>query len=387
MLMRKKSLILIGAMHLSLDAYMGFFAIYLVIAGLDTVKAALISTVTIFIGNILQPFMGYTADRLRGKYPLFIGLILASVFNSLLGITINYTMLFIFMFLGTLGSSFFHPAGANVAGGASERKKDASVAIFTTLGTIGFALSQPIFSLFTGRYGTHASVLLCIPTIILAGVYLAFSKVEIHGRKDIVKLKELKTILVQRFVPIILLFFIMVFRTAFVFTMNLFLAKTMEEWGFQRHLYSIANTVFMLSGAAGILCVGYLASMIRPRKLLFLTQLGFLPFFLLFIYFGKSGNALYTFIFLALTGFIINSGQASNIVMGHRLTPELTSTISGVLIGFAWGVSGFGPTLCALFQNSISILPGLASGLVILSLFPITAAVLTLFLTAVVDGQ
>jgi FSR family fosmidomycin resistance protein-like MFS transporter len=386
MLMKKKSLILIGAMHLSLDAYMGFFAIYLVIARLDPVKAALISTVTIFIGNILQPFMGYTADRLRGKLPLFIGLLLASIFNSLLGITTNYTLLFLFMFLGILGSSFFHPAGANVAGAASERKKDTSVAIFTTLGTIGFALSQPLFSLFTGKYGTQASVLLCIPTIILAGSYLGFSKVEIHGKEDIVNLKELKTILVQRFVPIILLFLIMVFRSSFVFTMNLFLAKTLEEWGFQRHLYASANTVFMLSGAIGILCVGYLASLIRPRKLLFLSQVGFLPFFLLFIYFGRSGNALYTFIFLALTGFIINSGHAANIVMGHRLTPELTSTISGVLIGFAWGVSGFGPTLCALLQSSISILPGLASGLVILSLLPITAGVLTLFLTGEVDS-
>jgi FSR family fosmidomycin resistance protein-like MFS transporter len=223
--------------------------------------------------------------------------------------------------------------------------------------------------------------------VILAGSYLVFSKVEIHGRKDIVKLKELKTILVQRFVPIIMLFLVMVFRSSFVFTMNLFLAKTLEQWGFQRHLYASANTVFMLSGAIGILCVGYLASLIRPRKLLFLSQVGFLPFFFLFIYFGRSGNALYTFIFLALTGFIINSGHAANIVMGHRLTPELTSTISGVLIGFAWGVAGFGPTLCALLQNSISILPGLASGLVIMSILPITAGVLTLFLTGEVDGQ
>ncbi|UCB45083.1 MAG: MFS transporter [Spirochaetota bacterium] len=385
--MQKKKLILIGAMHFALDAYMGFFAIYLVIARLDPFKAALISTATFFIGNMLQPFMGYTADRLRGKVPLFMGLILASVFNSLIGITINYTLLFLFMFLGIVGSSFFHPAGANVAGAAFERKKDTSVAIFTTLGTIGFALSQPIFSLFAGRYGTQASVLLCIPAVIIAGSYLVFSKVEIHGQEEKVKLKELKTILVQRFVPIIMLFLIMVFRSTFIFSMNLFLAKTLEQWGFQRHLYAMANTVFMLSGAIGILCVGYLASFIRPSKLLFLSQVGFLPFFLIFVYYGRAGNVLYTFIFLALTGFIINSGHAANIVMGHRITPELTSTISGVLIGFAWGVSSFGPTLCALLQSSISILPGMASGLVILSLFPITAAVLTLFLTREVDGQ
>jgi FSR family fosmidomycin resistance protein-like MFS transporter len=261
--MQKKAAILVGGMHLSLDAYMGFFSVYLVIAQLDPVKAALISTVTLFVGNVLQPFMGYAADRLRGKLPIFIGLLLTSIFNSLVGTTINYTLLLIFVLLGTLGSSLFHPAGVNVASATSEKRKDASVGIFTTLGTIGFAFSQPLFSLFTGRYGTHASIFLCIPAVLLAIGYLCFSRVKIHGHEDIVSLKDMKDILVQRFVPIMLLFLIMVFRSAFVFTMNLFLAKTLEEWGFQRNLYASANTVFMLSGAMGILFVGYLASLIR----------------------------------------------------------------------------------------------------------------------------
>jgi FSR family fosmidomycin resistance protein-like MFS transporter len=385
--MQKKTIILVGTMHFFLDAYMGFFAVYIAIAHLDPVKAALISTATLFVGNLLQPFTGYTADRLRGKLPIFIGLLLTSIFNSLLGLTLNYTLIFIFVLLGTLGSSLFHPAGMNVAGAVSERRKDASVAIFTTLGTIGFALSQPLFSFFTERFGTHASILLCIPTILIAVLYIGFSKVDIHGREDIVSLKGLKDILVQRFVPIMLLFLIMVFRSAFVFTMNLFLAKTLKEWGFQRFLYSSANTIFMLAGAAGILCVGYLASWIRPRRLLFISLAGFLPFFLLFIYYGRLGNTLYTFGFLALTGFFINGGQAANIVMGHRVAPELTSTISGVLMGFAWAVSSFGPTLCAFLRNSIALLPGLSSGLLILALFPLTAGILSLFLTGVVDGQ
>lgn len=56
--MQKKTVALVGGVHITLDAYMGFFGVYLVIAGLDPVKAALISTVTLFVGNILQPFMG-----------------------------------------------------------------------------------------------------------------------------------------------------------------------------------------------------------------------------------------------------------------------------------------------------------------------------------------
>ena len=106
--MQKRTVALVGGAHFILDGYMGFFGVYLVIAGLDPVKSALISTVTMFVGNILQPFMGYTADRLRGKLPLFTGLLLASAFMSAVGITRNYTVLFIFVLFGTLGSSIDH---------------------------------------------------------------------------------------------------------------------------------------------------------------------------------------------------------------------------------------------------------------------------------------
>jgi len=384
--MRKKTVALVGGVHFTLDAYMGFFAVYLVIAGLDPVKAALISTVTSFVGNILQPFMGYTADRLRGKLPLFIGLLLTSVFMSAVGVTTNYTLLFIFVLFGTLGSSIFHPAGANIAGGASERRKDTSFAIFSTLGTIGISLSQPIFSFFTGKFGNSFSPLLAIPAILIAGSYLAFSRVVIHGKEERINFRDLRNVFTKRLLPILLLFFIMVFRSAFVMAMNLFLAKTFEEWGFSRGLYSTANTVFMLSGALGILLAGYLSSWIRPRRVLFLSLVGFFPFFLLFILFGKAQHALASFLFLALTGFVLNSGHAANIVMGHRVVPEMTSTVSGVLMGFAWAVSSFGPTLCALLRGSIGAFPGLASGLIILTVFPLAAAGLALLLSVEVDG-
>lgn len=384
--MRKKNVFQIGGMHFALDCYMSFFAVYLVIAGLDPVRAALISTVSSFVGNSLQPFMGYAADRLRGKLPLFIGLILTSVFMSLIGLTTNYMLLFCFILFGTLGSSLFHPAGANVAGGASESKKDASFAIFSTLGTIGFALSQPAFSFFTARFGNSLSFLLSVPTVIIAFLYLAFSNVEVHGKGEPVHVRELGRLLAKKLVPILLLFFIMVFRSAFVMSMNLFLAKAFEEWGFGREIYSTANTVFMLSGAAGILLAGFLAPWIKPRRILFISLLGFFPFLLLFLFAGKAHNTTVAFVSLALTGFMIYGGHAANIVMGHRIAPEMTSTISGVLMGFAWAISSFGPTLCALLRGSIGIFPGISSGLFILTLFPLVSAGLALLLSYEVDG-
>jgi FSR family fosmidomycin resistance protein-like MFS transporter len=330
--------------------------------------------------------MGYTADKLRGKLPIFFGLLLTSISMSFIGLTLSYGILFILVLVGNIGTSFFHPAGANISSAAGYTKQERSFAIFSTIGTVGYSLSQPIFSGFTGRFGTQNSFYIAFPTIILAIVYLFYGKIEIQGPEENLILAKLKNVLSKRSIPILLLFFIMVFRSAFVMAMVTFLAKTFDQWGFSRAVYSTVVSVFMLAGALGILVAGHLTHILRPRKLLFITLTVFLPFFILFLLFGKSGRLIPSLIFLALTGFMIHGGHAANIVMGHRVVPEMTSTISGILMGFGWAVSSFGPTVCAFTTDVVPAFPGLASGLLILAVFPIIASVLSLFLSPVVDG-
>jgi FSR family fosmidomycin resistance protein-like MFS transporter len=384
--MDRKKVYLVGSMHFFLDAYMGFFAIYQVIAGLDPVKSALIITVSSFAGNALQPFMGYAADRVRGKVPLFAGLILAPLFMSAIGFTKNYALLVVFVLLGHVGSSIFHPAGANVAGAAGARRKQASFALFTTIGTFGYALSQLVFSAFTHRFGTNRSLLLAVPGVALGMLYLFFSRTEVHGHHEHVPLRELWQLLLKRSLPILLLFLIMVFRTVFVGSVNFFLAKILEEWGFSRNVYSSAQTVFMFSAAGGILLEGQIAHWLKPRWLLFYPMVAFFPFFILFLVFGLSGRLLLCFVFLALTGFVLHGGYGTNIVMGQKIAPEMTSTISGILMGFAWAAASFGPTLTALTRGAVPAFGNLSSGLFIVSLFPLAASALALLLSKEVGG-
>ena len=385
--MEKRKVLFLGCMHFLIDAYMGFFSIYLVIARLDTRKAALIITTTTFAGNILQPFMGYSADRIRGKLPLFIGMVVAVLCMSAIGSTVNYLLLFFLVLLGQLGSSLFHPTGANVSSTAGKTKKDASFALFSMLGTVGFALSQPIFSTFTQRFGTAYSYLLALPTLLIAVLYLLRSSIEIESHQESPHLKEFRSLLLKKLLPISLLFLIMMFRSAFVYAMNSFIAKTFEEWGFSRTIYSSANMVFMIAGALGILAAGHLAIRVKPRTLVRISLVAFFPFFLLFLYFGNRGFAYPSFLFLALCGFVLHGGYGTNIVMGHRIAPEMMSTISGILMGFAWAAASFGPTLCAYSHGFFPRIGGFSSGLFLLGLFPLAATVFSLFLPKEVDGE
>jgi hypothetical protein len=64
----------------------------------------------------------------------------------------------------------------------------------------------------------------------------------------------------------------------------------------------------------------------------------------------------------------------------------MTSTISGILMGFAWATASFGPTLCALTRGVVPALGNLSSGLFVVSLFPLAASGLALLLSKEVGG-
>ncbi len=379
-LMNKEKVLFISTMHFLVDSFMAYFSIYFVLAGLDPVKSAVIASITTFIGNILQPVTGYITDKIRGKIILFLGIFLASISASLLGVTKNYIILAILLGISKIGSALFHPSAANIASGAGGNNNAKSFAIFSTAGTVGYAFSQLIFSSFTKTFGLGKSYFLAIPGLIVSILYLLFSKMEVYGRSNSVTLKSFKDTISENFLPIFILYLIMVFRSSFVLALNFFIAKILHEWGYSRFYYSSANTVFMVSGASGLLVAGWLSKTIRPKHLLSFSLYGFIPFFLAFITYGPKGNLPLSFILLSLTGFILYSGHASNVTMGHRIAPDMTSTISGILMGFAWGTSSFGPALCALLKDTIPIFPGITSGLVILSALPLTSSILVYFL-------
>lgn len=378
--MHKGKLFHIGSLHFFVDIYAPFFALYLVTAGLDPVKAALISSVASFISNVIQPLLGYLSDRVRGKLPIFLGLLIGALSMSLIGITRDYRLLFLLVLIGRLGISLFHPAGSNIASAAGMARKEQGFSIFITMGTIGFALSHPYFSSVTTLLGNSFSFLLALPAVIFALSYLFFSRLEIVGTVEQLNWRQAGNILLERAGPLLILFFIMVFRHGFIMTLSFFIAKIFSEWGFSRVSFSLANTVFSIAAAAGVLVSGYLATRIKVKTILLLSLLGFLPFFILLIFFGEAGALWPAFIFLALTGFMLQMAHVPNVIIGHRLVPEMTSTVSGILMGFAWAIGDFGKIAAAALSGVFSWAPGIVSGVIIMAILPLAAAVLTNFL-------
>ena len=393
--MRRGRTALISGMHFFVDIYSGFFAVYLVIAGLDPIRAALLAAMASFVGNGLQPFLGFVADRIRGKSPVFVGMLVGAVCMSSIGLTTRYGLLAVLMIFGKVGISLFHPAGSSIAGaagGAGSGRRELSFSVFTFVGTIGFSLSQPAFSLFTARLGSSMSPLLAAPAVAIAVVYLLFSPMRVDGPEGTSRGLGLGAALEQlrrQARPLLLLFLIMVFRQGFVLALGFFAARIYADWGFGRTVYSLASTILLAAGAVGVLAAGWLSSRhegrMPPRRLITISCTLFAPFLAAFMAAGSRGNLMLSAIFLALTGFTLNLGHVANVVMGQRILPSMTATVSGLLMGFAWAAASFTQPVAAALSGAIPGLDGLLSGFAVIALLPLAAAGLSMLLPK--DGR
>jgi len=370
----------IGALHFCADLYSLFFPIYMVTAGLDPARSALIFAASSLAANGLQPAMGLWVDRVRGKLPVFLGLAVGAMSMSLIGLTRDYALLALLVTGGRLGISLFHPAGANIAGEAGGARKDLAFSIFMAVGIAGGSLSQPFFSLLTQALGNAASPLLVLPALLACLAYLLRGALRVSGPRPSLGAGGALAALRGRAGPLLLLLGIMILRYGFTTAIGFFAAKLFADWGFARSAYSAAATFYNLAGAGGLLLSGVIAHRVRPRTLFLVSQLGFLPFLALLLWFGGRGALWPALAALSLTGFVLNLAQVANILMGHRLFPEMTSTVSGILMGLAWAVGEFALPAGASLAGAFPWAPGLSSGLIALVVMPLLATVFTLLL-------
>ena len=220
--MKRSEIGYVSGLHFWVDIYAAFFPVYMVIAGLDPVRAATITAITSLISNGLQPVMGYWTDRVRGKLPVFLGLVVGALGMSMIGLTRNYALLFLLVLISRLGISLFHPGGANIAGAAAGRRSDFGFSIFLTAGTVGMALSQPYFSLVTQLLGNRFSVVLAAPALLFALLYLKTPGMAIAGPERKLDLASAGRIFMKQLGPMVVLLLIMVFRHGFITAINFY---------------------------------------------------------------------------------------------------------------------------------------------------------------------
>ena len=360
---------LITYAHTTVDFYMTLFppmlALFKEMFGLTLVEASLLPMVVSLFGNIPQPFMGYIGDRTNRVRLAALGVLACGLCVSAIGALPTVAMLAGFLILASLGSSLFHPTAGGMV--------TSSMAIFLTGGPLGMAIAPVTGTQVISRFGLESLWVVIFPCLIAAAVLFRMSggasRPEVTTKPVRINYAFFRTAAMR---PLWILYAIAVFRSlvhaacvSFISILGHERMWDISKIGWVLSAYLIAATLGRLSG-------GYLGDRVAPRRLLGWSCAFSTVFYIVFCFTSGPVSLLY----FLIAGFIFDLGATTNIVLAQRILPQHASTATGLVMGFAWGISGLMLPGIGLLADSTSMSFALAC--VSLILLPSAALVAAL---------
>jgi FSR family fosmidomycin resistance protein-like MFS transporter len=151
-----------------------------------------------------------------------------------------------------------------------------------------------------------------------------------------------------------------------------FLPMIQKLRGFSLIAAGSSNTVFMACGAFGGVIGGYLADRVGRKNIILTSFILTIPAFLAFHYWKGP----ISFFILALLGFLLFLSEPSCIVLAQEMVPQQARTASGLIMGMAWGLAGWG----VLGTGALADVIGIEGALRFLLLLPVGSLILSFFL-------
>ncbi len=118
-------------------------------------QVALLLGVGSIASGLIQPLVAYFSDRWNTRLLGTLGLVLACLAISCVGLVNSFEQLLIIQILGTMGVGAFHPPAAAAAGQLAGARRSLGVAIFFMTGMLGGVLGNVLSPVYV-REVTHA---------------------------------------------------------------------------------------------------------------------------------------------------------------------------------------------------------------------------------------
>ena len=367
----KLAIIWLGAAHFVNDIYTGFLnPIMPFIAaklGFTMALATILIGITQICSNMFQPIFGFFADNILKRFFIFWGLILVSTFIPLVSIAPNILILTIFMILGCLGSSFFHPQSTGFINHFSGKNCSTNMGIFVSLGSLGFAFGPLLAAYITQSIGLDNIIYTSILGLVLALCMFFFvpklSQIEQKPPKKEF-LKSFKEILSNQQMDYLLLIAMM--KSLVTNSSCILLPFLWKSMGHTPFYIGFALFLFVFAGSLGSFFSPKLEQKFGSKYVIYLSMWATFPMMIGFAFIYKSMPVI-SMILFALIGFTTMLAQPVTLVLAQKALPEYKSIVSGFINGFCWGV-------IALFMSILGAVAqkfGIINVLIILTIFPI----------------
>jgi MFS transporter, FSR family, fosmidomycin resistance protein len=331
---------------------------------------------TNFASTLVQPVFGHAADRFSKPWFLPLGILMAGLGVSLIGLFASYKLIIMAAVLSGIGVAAYHPEAARLVNFASGEEKGTAMSYFGVGGTLGFAIG-PIFATTALIYfGLKGTLALLIPVSFIALVMLTqipkLSRLEktMNSRQT----GQTPAALPDQWAPFTRLTFNVIGRSVIFFGLNTFIPLYWITVLNQSKVSGgAALTVMSAAGVVGNILGGKLADRFGHIKIMFIGFSLLIPLVPALIWVNNPHIAM---LLLVPIGMALFGVYSPLIVMGQKYLPNHIGLSSGITLGVAVAIGG----VVAPLLGKVADIYGVWMALAGVAFLPVLFAGLTLTL-------
>lgn len=330
----------VGVAHTLNDAYASFLH-PLLPRIMEDLGLSITMAASLVIGlglgtSLLQPIVGYWADR-YGRKPLVIaGPILSGVFLSMIGFAPTFGVLTVLLVVGGVGSAMFHPPAAAMSARVSEGKGSGlRMSLFSFGGTMGYAFGPLVAVGVVSLAGMKGLIWTMIPAL-LVGVILFRVLPADRPHSSASPPLSTRAVLRNLMGPLGVIFAISALA-AFVQRVFLTMAPIIAaESGVSEAMGALTLSIYLGAQGAGTITGGMLTDRVDRVKLLTVITATAVPIHMMAIWVAPGSPV--ALLFAAGAGFLNMAMLPPIVVMAQEIVPDSTAVGSGIVMGLAWAV-------------------------------------------------
>jgi len=293
--------------------------------------------------SMLQPVVGYVADRRPAPYSLPAGTLFTALGLLVISLSRNFEWLLVGASMLGMGSSVFHPEASRVARMAAGGRASLAQSLFQLGGNAGQAIGPLLAALIVVQWGQSGigafAMVTLVSTIILWNVGTWYKH---HGLQRLKRAHAPRkqdsaiprgTVIRGMTILLLLIFSKYAYMSSLTnyYTFYLIERFHMSVVEAQVHLF-----LFLGSIAVGTLLGGYFGDRFSRRTMIQFSVLGALPFTLMLPFVSLQWTEVLT----VVIGLTLASAFPAIVVFAQELMPTRLGMVSGLMFGFSFGIGG-----------------------------------------------
>ena len=322
-------------------------------------QIGLVTLVYQIAASVFQPVVGLAFDKRPFVGSLPLGMVFTSAGIVLFAYSMSLTTVLIGVFLVGMGSSTLHPEASRITSLASHGRRGFAQSIFQVGGNFGSSIGPLLVAFIVAPHGRRYIAWFLI---VAAMAFMAMRTIcrwysgylaETNSRAARSERRVKRPLTAGRTVFVVGVIMVLIFSKYIYMASltNYYTFYLIDNFGVSVKTSQILLFVFLAATAIGTLVGGPIGDRYGRKPVIWASILGAAPFSLVMPHCGLALTVVMSF----GAGFMLASAFPAILLYSQELLPNKLGLVSGVFLGFAFGVAGVAAAILGYYADRYGI--------------------------------